>query len=220
MTPKLADTLRKIRLALVGGLNLYRYANGNPINRIDPTGEFGLIGAGIGAGLDLALQLIENGGNLKCVNWTSVAVSGAMGAFTGGFASATRSGVKGVTTVSRWGREGLKANDWVMEGAPNLSNYIRSFKWDFLSPTNKVVGYRKGQHFVDIPSNSLKYPTPFFMSIDGGWKGLMFGQKIYAPNSLGIPAWKLDLAKNATGMVGTGAIKKEQGIGNPICGCQ
>lgn len=57
------------------------------------------------------------------------------------------------------------------------------------------------------------------MSIDGGWKGLIFGQKIYAPDSLGIPAWKLDLAKNATGMVGAGIIKIEQGIGNPICGC-
>ena len=46
------------------------------------------------------------------------------------------------------------------------------------------------------------------------------GQLQYSPNSLGIPAWKLDLAKNATGMTATGVVKMDEGIGNPICGCQ
>ena len=218
--PRIGRYITQDPIGFNGGLNLYNYVDGDPFNQIDPTGEFGLVGAGIGAGLDLALQLIENGGNLGCVNWNSVLVSGLMGAFTGGFASAARSGIKGVTTVSRWGRKGLKAGDWVMEGKPNFINYLRSFKWDFISPTNKFAWPGSGEKFTKIASSNLKYPSPFWGLPDGGWKGLIYGQKIYAPGSPGIPAWKLDLAKNSAGMAGTGTIKMEQGIGNPICGCQ
>ncbi len=197
-------------------------ANGNPINRIDPTGEFGLVGAGIGAGLDLALQLIENGGNLGCVNWHSVLTSGVMGAFTGGFAGATKNGITGVTKVARWGREGLREGDWVVEGGVNRFNYFRTGKWE-KHAGNEYSPYSTGQSFPKIPkvsSNDLRYPAPFWKYPDGGWKGFFVGQLQYSPNSLGIPAWKLDLAKNATGMTATGVVKMDEGIGNPICGCQ
>ena len=220
--PKIGRYITQDPIGFSGGLNLYNYAGGNPVNYIDPTGEFGLIGAGIGAGLDLALQLIENGGDFKCVNLNSVLASGVMGAFTGGFVGSAKNGITGVTKVARWGRKGLQENDWVVEGGVNRFNYFRTGKWE-KHKDNMYSPYSAGQSFPDIPkvaSNDLRYPSPFWKYPDGGWKGLLVGQLKYSPGSLGIPAWKLDLAKNATGIAGTGAIKMEQGIGNPICGCQ
>jgi RHS repeat-associated protein len=71
-----------------GGVNLYRYANHNPINYADPRGEFLivpiLIGAGGGALTDIAIQLLTNGGNTHCINWNAVAVSAGLGALGGG----------------------------------------------------------------------------------------------------------------------------------------
>ncbi len=46
------------------------------------------VGAGIGAVIDLWLQLAQNGGNLSCVSWGQVAASAALGAVGGSFGSA------------------------------------------------------------------------------------------------------------------------------------
>jgi len=63
---------------------MYSYVGGDPIRTTDPTGEFGIVGALIGAGIDLGLQLVLNGGRLDCVNWKEVGISAATGALGGG----------------------------------------------------------------------------------------------------------------------------------------
>ena len=72
-----------------GDFNWYRYTLNNPVNYIDPSGEFGLLGALIGGGIELAMQLALNGGRLECVDWVDVAGMAAVGALApSGLASA------------------------------------------------------------------------------------------------------------------------------------
>jgi hypothetical protein len=63
----------------------------DPVNYIDPSGKFGLIGALIGGGIELAIQLALNGGRLECVDWVDVAGMAAVGAIApSGLASAKK----------------------------------------------------------------------------------------------------------------------------------
>ncbi len=74
-------------LGIFGGMNVYEYAYGNPMLYIDEKGEFAnlIIGGAIGFGFDLMAQLMQNGGNWKCVNVKQLAISTAFG-MIGGFA--------------------------------------------------------------------------------------------------------------------------------------
>ena len=82
----------------------------------------------------------------------------------------------GYSVVSRWGRSGLESGDWIVKGDVNWINYLKSFKWDFLSKSNIKTPYSAGESFV-VPSETIHWPSGWF-TIDGIWKGL-FGQRRY-----------------------------------------
>jgi RHS repeat-associated protein len=92
--------------------------------------------------------------------------------------SATEAGfaVEDMAQVSRWGRPGLKPGDWVMNGPPNMSNYIRSFKWD-PNPLNTRAPFSVGEGYI-LPPSQVTRPTGW--GLDGWFKGL-FGQRKYTP---------------------------------------
>ncbi len=81
-------------------------------------------------------------------------------------------------TVSRWGRPGLQPGDWVMKGKANYWNYVRSGKWDPFK-WNQFAPFSSGQEY-EVPVSSIKWPTG--LGIDGWWKGLIYGQRIYNPD--------------------------------------
>lgn len=83
----------------------------------------------------------------------------------------------GYVTVSRWGRSGLEAGDWVMKGNVTWLNYIRSGKWD-PGPWNQVAPYSTGQSFV-VPSAHVAMPATEGFS--GALKGWLLGQRQYLP---------------------------------------
>ena len=82
-------------LGLVDGASVYGYALGNPGRFVDPRGEFGVVGAAIGAGSNLGLQTLANylrygslSTALKCVDIKDVVISGGIGALGGSLVKA------------------------------------------------------------------------------------------------------------------------------------
>jgi RHS repeat-associated protein len=96
--PVLGRYIQADPIGLLGGANPYLYANGDPVNLIDPSGNFAICftpggsiicGAIVGAGADLIIQAAGNWWNgrnifdVDCYDWNSVLLSGAIGAAGG-----------------------------------------------------------------------------------------------------------------------------------------
>lgn len=89
------------------GFNRYAYANNNPYKYVDPNGEFGIIGALIGGGIDAAIQIGNNmkngqgfGDAVMNIDLGSVAVSAALGSVTGGATTLLKGAATGTTKVA------------------------------------------------------------------------------------------------------------------------
>ena len=117
-------------------------------------------------------------------NWTSIISNGvySFGYIYNGFKGISNAAIKEMNgnrlvNITRWGRPGLQSGDWVMKGNNTWYNYIRSFKWDFISPTNTIAPKSIGETFL-VPLKTLHRPKGF--GIDGAWK-IIFGQWRYFP---------------------------------------
>lgn len=75
------------------GANLYVYTGNDPVNYVDPSGNWAFlipmaIGALEGGAIDLGLQLATHGGNWDCINWGQVGIQAGIGAGVAGLGSA------------------------------------------------------------------------------------------------------------------------------------
>jgi RHS repeat-associated protein len=65
-------------------INLYAYVGNDPFNRTDPSGECFVVCGLVGAALETARQLVNNGGNWQALDGWAIAREGAIGALSGG----------------------------------------------------------------------------------------------------------------------------------------
>jgi hypothetical protein len=81
----------------VMSFNRYLYVNNNPYKYTAPNGEF-LWGVVVGAGIELGAQIASG----QKIDLTDIAIAGAVGAVTGGFAGrAATQALKGAITASK-----------------------------------------------------------------------------------------------------------------------
>ncbi len=74
--PVLGRYIQADPIGLLGDVNPYLYANADPVNMIDPFGEFGLAGAAVGFVIDVGFQLAEG----RCFSLQRALISAALGA--------------------------------------------------------------------------------------------------------------------------------------------
>ncbi len=185
-------------LRFVDGPSVYAYAGNSPFMETDPTGEFGIAGAFVGAGFDLGMQLIMNGGRFRCISWTQVGIAAAMGS-AGGF--------------------GIGSN--IMKNAKSELSYWRSsHKYgSTLQRVRNANGISSGQlHHWLIPNRGWGRYVPNFIKNHpanlnpiSGALNREIGSKF---RWVGVPDW----AKN-WGSAWTGGFAGDA-AGNAINGCQ
>lgn len=127
-------------------------------------------------------RAFSNGKWLQAVDDVKHKVAGGIPAGTS-VPGTTPGRIEGLVPVTRWGRPGLQAGDWVQIGGNGGANYFLSGKWQpaWIPGGNMPAGRGAGQTFV-VPRASLGFPLS-----EGGmlkpldWLKYGLGQRQYLP---------------------------------------
>ncbi len=79
--------------------------------------------------------------------------------------------------VSRWGRTGLEAGDWVMKGGKNWINYALSGKWQ-PGLGNQFARFASGAEYY-VPQSTIR--LPIFKEMGLGAIKALLGQRLFIP---------------------------------------
>ena len=130
-------------LGWAGGSNFYRYAEGNPMRFVDPSGELVwfapiIIGAVVSGLVDIAWQLMVNGCRVECIDIGSVLIAMAVGGLFGAM------GPSGAI----FGRAGQKAANMGYRGGwLNTGNFRIGWSWN------------KGRNWFSIHGGKPRTPS-------------------------------------------------------------
>ncbi|MBR0959531.1 polymorphic toxin-type HINT domain-containing protein [Bradyrhizobium japonicum] len=130
-------------------LSGYAFVHQNPIAIQDPNGEFGVAGALVGAGVDLAVQgLLVYTGHQQSISWTSVVVSAAAGA--------TGVGLSSVITKSaaRYGASKLMAFGATFIGETAIGVGEQALKGEEISVTSAALNVAGG-HLIGAAAGKV-----------------------------------------------------------------
>lgn len=106
-------------------LNRYAYTLNNPVYVTDPSGHCPwCVGALLGGGIDLAVQLVTNGGDIQKVNWAQVGVSAVAGAIGVGVGAQI---AKAATSVATKIALNATASAVISSGGALLQNEAQEF---------------------------------------------------------------------------------------------
>ncbi len=179
--PSIARYTQPDPLGLIDGPSRYAYVRNDPMQKVDPTGEFWW---GVAfAAVDLGIQLYENGGRFQCVNWLQVGLSSIGGGALNGL-------TKGAFFVKNWGSHSWGAmrnfmrtrginpklpsedwHHWLLTQAGPAPKWLKNQPWN-ISPLNR--SYHQWLHRRGLPA-FLGAPS---------WAAEMFGGTILSGGAI------------------------------------